>query len=99
MITRYSFRQCEVEQYRIGKAETRCKEEGNVDTPAAQYSADRWTKDESKAKRCADQSHALGAILFGSDVCNVSLGSRNIATSYAVKDSTCKEHPKRRGKS
>ncbi len=73
MILRHSFRQREIEQHRIGEAKSSGEEKRHVNTPAAQYSSNSWSKNESQTKRRADQPHTLGPFFFGGDVCNIGL--------------------------
>src|SRR5712691_25110 len=93
MILRHSFRQGEIEQQRIGEAKTGREEKRYVNTPTAQYSSNSWSKNESQAKRRADQPHTLGPFFFGGDVCNISLRGRNVTACDAVENSAGKEHP------
>jgi len=57
--------------------------------------AERRSDDEAKAERRTDQAHALGAILSGGDVCDVRLGSWNVAAGDAADDA-CHEHQRER---
>ena len=55
-------------------------------------------ENKTKPKGRAQQSHSLGAILFGGDVGDVGLRGRNVSAGNAVQDPSQKEHPERRCK-
>src|SRR6185503_20729268 len=97
MIRSNSFRKGEEEKRRIGEAERCGKEERHMNAPMTQDAANRWSKNESETKRSPDQPHAFRAILFGSDISNVSLCCRNVSACDAVEDATDEEHPECRG--
>src|SRR5947208_3959581 len=98
MTGRDCLRQGEVEQNYVSQREAAGKQKRNVGAPATQYPADGGTKNEAQSKRCADQSHSLGAIFFGGDVGDVGLRGRDIAARNSIDDATHKQHRQGSGK-
>src|SRR6266851_7127658 len=95
MIGRDCFRQSKIKQGGVGKTETGSKEERNLNPPATKNTADRWSKNEAKAKRRTDHAHSLSAVLFSSDIGNIGLRRGNVAAGDAVKNPSQKKHPER----
>src|SRR2546423_2600083 len=95
MIRSDCFGQSEIEQQRVSEAETRRKQKRNLNSPATENAANCWSKNETEAKRSADQAHSLRAIFLGRDVGDVSLRGRDVATCYAIENSAGEEHPER----
>ena len=80
---------------RVGEAETCGKEKGNLNAPTAQDAANSRAKNKAETKRSAQQSHPLRAIFGGGNVCDISLGRRDVSAGNAVEDAAEKKHPKR----
>ena len=99
MIGRDRFRQGEVEQDYVGQREAAGKKKRHVGAPAAQDSADGWTKNKAQSKGCANQSHSFGAIFLGRNVGNVGLGGRDVAARNSIDDAADEQHQQRRRKS
>src|SRR5215213_1195245 len=95
MIRRDCFGQCEIQQHCVREAQCRGKEKRYLNPPATEDAADCWSQNESETKRCTDQTHSLRAVLFGSDVGDVSLGGRDVSPRDAVEDAADKQHRKR----
>ncbi len=98
MIRRYRFRQSEEKQQSVCETERGGEEKRNVNAPATQDAANRWSKNKSQPKRGADQSHAFGAIFFSRDVGDVGLRRGDVSARDAVENSSDKEHEDRRRK-
>ena len=95
MIRRDCFRQSEIEQHRIRETQRRREDKRHVNSPTAQDAADRWSKNKAETKRRADQAHSFRAILFGRDVGDVGLRSRDVAAGDAVENAADEEHHER----
>src|SRR5688500_14968351 len=98
MIRCYRFRQVEIEQNRICKAEARRKKEGHANSPTAKNAADCWSKNKAQTKCGPQEAHAFGAILSGSDICDIRWSRGDVSARNSIQDAAKEEQPQGVGK-